>query len=80
MEIIMGGRRCMNRERAHRIVQISREMELKIPLPITFDEFLNRQYAARGNVGHLYIDDADMLIRHISRVSVAAITLTDCEE
>lgn len=49
---------------------------LKIPLPITWQEFLDGRFYARGVNGFL-VDDAEQLIQYIARgVPVEAITIT----
>jgi len=65
---------CMDQQEARRIFQRSLDMELNIGFPVTFDEFLNNQYAAR-NIRHFYIDNADYLLRSLTTVDIQVITM-----
>lgn len=48
---------------------------LKIPLPITYDEFINKRYRGK-NISGFLIDNIEDLLQYISnRVPVKAITL-----
>lgn len=67
---------CMDQQEASRIFQRSQELELNIGFPVTFDEFLDHQYAAR-NIHHFYIDNADYLLRVLSKVDIRAITMEE---
>lgn len=69
---------CVNRHHAHGIAQMAKDMELNIPLPITFDEFIARRYYGSG-VGKFFIDDADLLLQRLSAIHIEAITLTTKE-
>jgi hypothetical protein len=69
---------CLNMDEASRIQFQSQEMGLKIPFPITFDEFKSHQYYGRGIKGFL-IDNADMLLKSMSSVPVLAITMSNPE-
>lgn len=69
---------CQHQQEAHRIFQIARDMGCVIPLPITYDEFLRREYYGPG-VRTIYVDNVDMLIQTMASmggVRVNAITLT----
>ena len=66
---------CHSRQEAHRVYGKAIEMGLDIPLPITYDEFLGRQYHSRGVRGFL-IDNADMLLSRLSSVPIIAFTAT----
>ena len=58
-------------------LELARNLGLDIPLPITFDDFVNERY--RGNRGFkgFLIDDADALLQSISRLPIRAITMTE---
>lgn len=66
---------CLSMEDAARIQRQSQQMNLKIPFPITFDEFVSRKYYGAGVKGFL-IDNADMLLQSMSNVPVLAITMS----
>lgn len=71
---------CKDIRECQRLWKIIQEKEYKIPMPISFDDFLNNRYCGR-NVNVLAIDNADLLLQYIARdVEVSAITLTKKEE
>ena len=50
-------------------------MGLKIPLPITYIEFVNKEYHSKGISGFL-IDNLERLFEYMSDVPVHAVTMT----
>jgi len=66
---------CHSRDEATRIANIARRMNLKIGFPITYGEFLTRPFSSMG-VNHVYIDNVEMLLQHISVFPIKAITIT----
>lgn len=70
---------CKNTSRAKFVMKMAREMNLKIPFPLTFDELLTQNYYARG-VKSFHIDNADELIQMIATgVEVKTIVMDDLE-
>lgn len=67
---------CPSLGRANDIQKFARELGLDIPLPITYGEFIGRDYSPSGISGFL-IDDVEMLLQRISMVNVMAISMTD---
>jgi len=67
---------CHNYEEAHRVFKLAKDMGLNIPLPITYAQFVNKEYYGIG-VKSFHIDNIDMLITYISSVPVETITLAD---
>lgn len=67
---------CASMKRAGEIQAFARELGLYIPLPITYGEFIGRDYSPSGISGFL-IDDVEMLLQRISMVNVTAISMTD---
>jgi len=66
---------CSDRKATHRLWKLILEKKYDLPMPITFDEFINQQYCGR-NINAFLIDDADLLIQYMSReVKIEAITL-----
>lgn len=66
---------CLHYRDAQRIADQARRMGLKIPFPITFNEFLEGRFEPRG-VQRFVIDNADMLLQHAARgAAVEAVTL-----
>ncbi len=68
---------CENMKEASRICNAAEQMGLKIPQPITYDEFINKRYHGRGIKGFL-IDNVDLLLQVLSPgVPIAGISLTE---
>ena len=68
---------CANRQEADRVFNLARKMDIIIPLPITYSEFIENRYHGVG-VKKLHIDDADMLLRQMGSlggVEVATIVV-----
>jgi hypothetical protein len=70
---------CMDQPEARRIFQRALELELNIGFPITFDEFLSKEYYSR-NIHHFYIDNADHLLRALTKVDIRAITMEETDD
>lgn len=66
---------CHSQQEALRIQEQAQRIDIEIPLPITYQEFLKKQYYGRVIRGFL-IDNADMLLQHISPVNIDTIILT----
>jgi len=67
---------CHSIDEACRIQALAIEMKLQIPLPITYYEFLEKRYYAKGINGFL-IDNADMFLQSISNVPINSITVSN---
>lgn len=68
---------CRSPSEASRIQLTATQIGLRIPFPITYEEFITGQYFGKGIKGFL-IDDLDKLINEISAVvPVYAVTMTD---
>lgn len=65
---------CLDKNRANMIAEMARNMNVKIPFPLTFHELLKRGYYAKG-VRRVYIDNADELIQRIAGVEVDTIVM-----
>ena len=67
-------------KRAWIVERRAKEMDLAIPFPITFDEFVRKEWYGRL-VSAFVIDDADDLVRWLAEyVPVLAITATEPDE
>ncbi len=66
---------CGTRDDVVRTFHQAQEMGLDIHFPLTYEEFLKRQYHT-GSIKGLLIDDVDRLIQHIAVVHVNAISVT----
>lgn len=65
---------CFCREEAHRVWLIIQEKEYKLPMPITFSDFVKNNYSG-VNVENVFIDNIDLCIQTISHVPIGCITL-----
>ena len=71
---------CARQELANYIQCDAIKLGYKIPLPITYDEFLQHKYNSHGIKGFL-IDDAELLLERISKtVPIHTITLTNLND
>ena len=70
---------CLNHNEAYRIAMVAREMGLNINFPLSYSEFLLKQYNRMGII-EFYIDNVEMLIQVMSKVPIEAITLSKGEE
>lgn len=67
---------CESMDVADQIREFAFRNKYKIPLPITYDDFLNRRYRGKNIEGFL-IDDVEKLCQYISKeVPILAITLS----
>lgn len=65
---------CASREEAHRIHHKAYENGYNIHLPITYSEFINKNYNRR-NIESILLDNVEAFIAHVSMVNVEAITM-----
>lgn len=56
------------------VSDMARKLGYNIPFPISYQEFVNKQYHAKGIKGFL-IDNVERLVQYMSNVPVNAITL-----
>ncbi len=61
------------------VMRQAHKLDLKIPNPLNYDEFINKRYRGTGIKG-LLVDDVDLLVQHMSSIQVHAITLSEEEE
>lgn len=65
---------CLGQQEASRIFKVAQSLESPIAFPITYDEFLNRQYAGH-NIQNFFIDNADHLLQYMTLVPIQAVTM-----
>lgn len=65
---------CHSLDECRRVFHEALKMGKKIPMPISYDEFLNKRYYSRG-IERFYIDNADMLLQYITPVPIETITI-----
>lgn len=70
---------CHSPMEAKRIAHLAKSMGLDIPFPLTYSEFLNKNYSAQ-NVKGLLIDDAYALLSTVAEsCEIKAITINETE-
>jgi hypothetical protein len=67
-----------NKMQAKRVFELAQKLHLKIPMPITYDEFINRKYAGM-NVSALFIDNAEILLQMMAKAPIKAITMSNSD-
>lgn len=65
---------CHRQEECSRIQAKAKEMGMNIPFPITYDEFISKQYYGKGISGFL-IDNIEMFLQTLTEVPINVITL-----
>lgn len=65
---------CPNRSQVHDIADQARKMELVIPFPLTWQEFIQQQYYGKHIEGFV-IDNLDICIQSMSPVEIKAVSL-----
>lgn len=66
---------CPTRKDVDRLWQLARTLDVDIPHPITWDEFVQGRYHLAG-VGSFVIDDLDRCVQYMSHVEIKAISVT----
>jgi hypothetical protein len=66
---------CLNRKRINEVMELANKLKCCINFPITFDEFLKKEYYGRS-VNKFYIDDLDLLITSLSDVPIETASIT----
>lgn len=66
---------CPNHADAQRIWQRSQELKENIKYPISWREFINGRYYAKG-VDNFIIDDLDRCIQSMTNVEIKVVSLT----
>jgi len=70
---------CVSTQEAYRISQQAKRQGMNIGFPITYDELLSGEFHG-GHIKNFYIDNADWLLKYLTRgVKLAAITLEEEE-
>jgi hypothetical protein len=64
---------CYNTDEALYIQHMAKNMGLDIPLPVTYREFLNKEYS--DNIKGFLFDNVDEFLQSISKVPIKTITM-----
>jgi hypothetical protein len=70
---------CVDKRAVDATFSQAKEMGVTIPMPLTFEEFRNRNYYG-VSVNNFYFDNLDLLIQSLTSIPVAAVTLTKEED
>jgi len=65
---------CQNHQEASMIQSQALKLGLKIPFPITYQDFNNRRYEGK-NISGFLIDNVEMFLQSLTRVPINAISL-----
>lgn len=65
---------CHSLDEAIRIQSEAKKMGLDIPLPIAYEEFIEKRYHGK-NISGFLIDNIEMFLQHLSDVPIRAITM-----
>lgn len=65
---------CHNQNECSRIAAEAQEMKMKIPFPITYQEFMDKHYYGKWISGFL-IDNIEMFLQTLTEVPINVITL-----
>lgn len=57
---------CPNREMCRQTYRIADELNMPIPMPITFDEFVNHEYCEKW-INNFYFDELQMSLQNYAR-------------
>jgi ABC-type Mn2+/Zn2+ transport system ATPase subunit len=68
---------CSGHNECCRIADLAKKLNLDIPFPLTYHEFLKGAYYNHGIKGGFYIDNADELLRMIATVPIKLITVNN---
>lgn len=63
-----------NRDWAYGLIQLANKLGLNIPIPLSYDEFINGRYNS-AKCKHFHIDNAEDLLAHISEIPVKTISI-----
>lgn len=66
---------CANMLEVNRVSRMTRELNLAIPYPITFYDFIEGRYLSNG-VKCFHIDNIDICLAGISKVPINTISIT----
>jgi hypothetical protein len=71
---------CATQRDAHHTASIAKHLDISVPYPLTYHEFLEGRYYGSG-VKVLFIDDADRLLQYLSKTPIGGISIsTDTEK
>lgn len=66
---------CLSHKEVFRVADMAKSMGLKIPCPMTHQDFIDKEYYGQG-VQKLWIDNADILLQRMAKCAVGGISIT----
>jgi hypothetical protein len=66
---------CHNQNEAKVIADKAKKLELDIPFPITYLDFIEKRYSGK-NISGFLIDNADLFLQKLTNVPINGITIT----
>lgn len=70
---------CHSKQEAHRVQAVATRQGVNIPFPLSYGEFVNRDYCGRG-VSGLLIDNVEALLEYMALSPVVAATITEDDD
>ena len=67
---------CMSRKEVDRIYGIACNMDLIIPEPITYDQFLDKSTVSTRNIQSVLIDNCEYFLQYVCPCRVEAISMS----
>ncbi|MCK4258047.1 MAG: hypothetical protein KAX49_03665 [Halanaerobiales bacterium] len=67
---------CHTKVEAYRIQKVARANGIEINFPLTFNEFLEKQYLGK-EIKCFHIDNADILLQALTNVPIKTISMTE---
>jgi hypothetical protein len=69
---------CLSHRECARVAKYAEELGLKIPFPMTMDEFMNGRFYRPGIKGGFVIDNAEAIIQRLAKgVTVRAMSVNE---
>lgn len=70
---------CPDRQQVQHVASLARKMGVDIPFPLTWREFLEKQYYGAGIKGGFVIDNLDMCLQQMTPVEIHGVSLNASE-
>lgn len=67
---------CLNQKMKRYTIQMSKEMGLKIPDPVTVDELRYLDISTKGKRQKFAVDDADVILQELLRTRIYEISIS----
>ena len=65
---------CLDRQQVQYVARLARELNLNIPFPLTWQEFVDKRYYGQ-NINGFVIDNINQCLQSMTNVKIEAITV-----